>query len=73
MAIFGCHSCKVDLSKYDSYMDSPCATCKLSKEYTNTHRAALFDSGDPDEDESLAKEDELFDEVGESEGEKLLK
>lgn len=73
MSTFGCHSCKVDLSKYATYEESPCATCKLAKEYTSTHRAALFDSGsDIDEDESLAKEDALFDEHGDTLSPRLL-
>ena len=44
MSTFGCHSCGVDPSKYATYEESPCATCKLAKEYTQTHRAAMFDS-----------------------------
>lgn len=44
MSTFGCHSCGVDITKYANYMESPCATCKLAKEYTQTHRAAMFDS-----------------------------
>ena len=64
MATFGCHSCNVDISKYERYEDSPCATCKLCQEYTSTHRAALFDSGDNlDEDENLAKLDKAFEEL----------
>jgi len=66
MSVFGCHSCGVDITKYANYEDSPCATCKLAKEYYNTHRAAMFDSsGDPtnydeDEDERLGVVDETF-------------
>ena len=44
MSTFGCHSCGVDITKYANYMESPCATCKLAQEYTQTHRAAMFDS-----------------------------
>lgn len=56
MSTFGCHTCGVDLSKYESYEYSPCATCKLRVEYNSTKRAALFDSAiDIDDDEQLAK------------------
>ncbi len=49
MSVHGCHNCGVDLTKYETYEDSPCSTCKLTKEYIGTYRAALFDSaGDPD-------------------------
>lgn len=44
MAIQGCHSCGVDLSQYTNYEESPCATCKLTKEHNKTHRPELFDS-----------------------------
>jgi hypothetical protein len=58
MATFGCHSCGVDLSKYPTYEESPCATCKLVNEYTNTRRAALFDSAiDTSDEEALEKYD----------------
>lgn len=61
MATFGCHSCNVDLSQYETYEESPCATCKLCQEYNSTHRPAIFDSGDDlDENESLAKLDKAF-------------
>ena len=45
MAIHGCHSCGVDISQYKNYEESPCATCKLTKEHNKTHRPELFDSG----------------------------
>lgn len=48
MAIHGCHSCGVDLSQYESYEESPCASCKLMKEHYRTPKTALFDSGDED-------------------------
>lgn len=57
MTIHGCHSCGVDLSKYTNYLESPCASCKLCKEYSSTHRAALFDSGEEDYDESLVSDE----------------
>lgn len=44
MPTFHCGTCGVDITKYDNYMDSPCATCRLAADYTNTKRAALFDS-----------------------------
>ena len=58
MATHGCHSCGVDLSKYTTYEESPCATCKLVNEYTNTRRAALFDSAiDTGDEEALESYD----------------
>lgn len=52
----GCHSCSVDLSKYNSYEESPCATCFLTKEYNHTHNHGLFDNintADPDADPAV--------------------
>ena len=60
MSTFGCHSCGVDPSKYKTWDESPCAKCKLKEETYNTHRPALFDSGnwdDDDEAEFLGVED----------------
>lgn len=68
MSIHGCHSCGVDLSKYASYEESPCSTCKLCKEYTSTHRAALFDSGGEfDEDAVLAAVDAQYEDFEDEE------
>jgi len=60
MPTFGCHSCPYTPSPSVPYEDSPCATCKLAQETYNTHRPALFDSGNPlddDEAEFLGVED----------------
>lgn len=65
MAIHGCHSCGVDLSQYDSYEESPCASCKLMKEHYRTPKTALFDSGDEDsfaieyDDKEIEEREEL--------------
>lgn len=40
----GCHSCSVNLSDYERYEDSPCASCFLSQEYSHTHNMGLFDN-----------------------------
>lgn len=57
--IFGCHSCSYTPSPDVPYLESPCATCKLAVEYTNTKRASMFDSAggsdfDADEEENSA-------------------
>lgn len=47
MAILGCHSCSVDLSKYKDvpYQQTPCAQCKLARDSQKTFkRISLFDS-----------------------------
>ena len=49
MSVFGCHSCSYIPSPDVPYLESPCATCKLSVEYTNTKRAAMYDSCGTDE------------------------
>lgn len=51
MPTFGCHSCSYVPSSQVPYEKSPCSKCKLAKESYNTHRPALFDSGDMDEDD----------------------
>ena len=60
MPTFGCHSCSYVPSPQIPYEESPCAKCKLAQETYNTHRPALFDSGNPlddDESEFLGVED----------------
>ena len=60
MPTVGCHSRSYVPSPNVPYEDSPCATCKLAQETYNTHRPALFDSGNPlddDESEFLGVED----------------
>ena len=60
MPTFGCHACSYVPSLHIPYEQSPCATCKLAIETYNTHRPALFDSGnklDDDEAEFLGVED----------------
>ena len=71
MAVWGCHSCGVDITKYPDYMSSPCATCKLAVEYTNTKRAAMFDSAggsdfdaDEEENSALARVDKELENAG---------
>lgn len=70
MSVFGCHSCGVDITKYPDYMSSPCATCKLAVEYTNTKRAAMFDScgtkenAEQEEDAAFARIDEELEHAG---------
>lgn len=44
MGTFGCHNCSYIPNPNTPYLESPCATCKLANEYTQTHRAAMFDS-----------------------------
>jgi len=41
---YGCHNCGVDLSKYKSYEESPCATCRLNKESYVGHPIKMFES-----------------------------
>ena len=50
MSVFGCHSCGVDLGKFRSYEESPCATCKIGKEYFNTPKAPFYDTSVGDDD-----------------------
>ena len=53
MAELNCNNCGVDISKYTNYLDSPCARCKLAKEYYKLPKAVFFLSADPDGDEQL--------------------
>lgn len=59
MSTFGCHNCKVDLSKYENvpWDKVPCATCQLSKNYVKTFSTGFFDTGG-DEDSGPAVEDD---------------
>ena len=59
---YGCHSCGVDLSKYKSYDESPCASCKLTKEAHSAHTVEMFESADiaeeADQLNNIAQEDD---------------
>lgn len=68
---FGCHSCSYTPSPDVPYLESPCATCKLAVEYTNTKRAAMFDSAggsdfdaDEEENSALARVDKELENAG---------
>ena len=54
MAELNCYNCGVDISKYENYLDSPCAKCKLANEYYKLPKAVFFlsadESGDDDDD-----------------------
>ena len=65
MSIFGCHSCSYVPSPDIPYLESPCATCKLAVEYTNTKRAAMFDSCGTSED-AEEQHEQFFAKVDES-------
>ena len=77
MPTFGCHSCPYTPSPKIPYEESPCATCKLAVETYNTHRPALFDSGNPlddDENEFLGVEDKDLQNIDERDPDaKILK
>ena len=67
----GCHNCGVDLRKYENWLDSPCATCKLGNDYTSTKKASFFDSAggddfdaDQEENENLARVDKELETAG---------
>ena len=69
--VFGCHSCSYHPSPDVPYLESPCATCKLAVEYTNTKRAAMFDSAggsdfdaDEEENSALARVDKELENAG---------
>ena len=71
MAVWGCHSCSYHPSPEIPYLESPCATCKLAVEYTNTKRAAMFDSAggsdfdaDEEENSALARVDKELENAG---------
>ena len=71
MSVFGCHRCSYVPKPGDDYLTSPCATCKLSVEYTNTKRAAMFDSAggsdfdaDEEENSALARVDKALEFAG---------
>lgn len=77
MPTFGCHSCGYTPSPNVPFEQSPCATCKLGVETYNTHRPALFDSGNPlddDESEFLGVEDKDLQNIDERDPDaKILK
>lgn len=62
MSTFGCHNCKVDLSKYvDVPWDKiPCATCALAKNYTKTFNTGFFDTGSDEESGPAVEDDHSF-------------
>lgn len=72
MSTFGCHSCGVNIADYDSYLDSPCAKCRLAADYTNTKRAAMFESAgtleaaEEQEDSALACIDQDLEHIGDA-------
>lgn len=59
---FGCHSCNVDISQYSSYEESPCSTCKLTKESYFAHPVEMFESietaEDPEQLESIIRDED---------------
>lgn len=70
MSELNCNNCGVDISKYTNYLDSPCAKCKLAKEYYKLPKAIFFlsadnDDGDSDDDYSYRPDSEDISEEGE--------
>lgn len=70
MPTFGCHCCphRAAVNMQTPFEQSPCATCKLAVEQYNTHRPALFDSGndlDDDENEYLGIQDKDLENIDE--------
>lgn len=64
-----CARCGVDLSKYENWLDSPCATCRLGNDSPTTKRPALFDtektcSPDGEEASYLARVDKALEAAG---------
>lgn len=47
MATFGCHNCGVNLKDWEDkpYETWPCASCALSKDYSQTFSTGFFDTG----------------------------
>lgn len=69
MPTFNCTTCGYTPNPGTPYLESPCATCKLAVEQYNTHRPALFDSGnwdDDDEAEFLGVEDKDLQNIDEN-------
>ncbi len=64
-----CAKCPVDLTKYENWLDSPCATCRLGNDSPTTKRPALFDtektcSPDGEEASYLARVDKALEAAG---------
>ena len=64
-----CEKCPVDLTKYENWLDSPCATCRLGNDSPTTKRPALFDtektcSPDGEEASYLARVDKELEAAG---------
>lgn len=64
-----CGNCGVDLRKYENWLDSPCATCRLGNDSPTTKRPALFDTEKtctPDGEEAsyLARVDKALEAAG---------
>lgn len=59
--LYGCHTCGFDPKEHKDmpFEQSPCAKCKLAREYYKTPKAIFFDSAD-DADEYVPGDDEDF-------------
>lgn len=58
MPELNCSNCGCDISKYKNYYDSPCATCKLAKEYYKLPKAIFFDSSENSSDQDEMDEND---------------
>ena len=72
MPTYNCATCGYTPSPDVPYLDSPCATCRLAADYTNTKRAALFDSAgsveaaEEQENSALARIDKDLENAGDT-------
>ena len=70
MPTFNCSTCGYTPSPDVPYLDSPCATCRLASDYTNTKKASIFESAgsveaaEEQENSALARIDKDLEHAG---------